>query len=159
MNTKIVNSLIRAANGHIGIPKSPGLCLAFVRCVIEDALYDGKREFYRHYLVAGTTKRGGTDSDRLGEAWKDPWAADIERSMKVLGMGVPALLRKPGDLVFNYHAAAPIGHVGLLLTRDLVVENIRPTYRAGSIHLSVGSLSITPYSKHPWTLVARLRDR
>lgn len=157
MNDKIVNSLYRAANGKVTIPPRHGLCLAFVRSVVEDALYGGERLFYQNYLKAGTTKRGGTDAERLREAWLDPWASDIERSMKVLGLGVPAMLRKPGDLVFNYHAAAPIGHVGILLTRDLVVENIHPNYRPLSIHLAHGSLSITPYNTQAWTLVARLR--
>lgn len=158
-NDLIVKAAVAAANGSVpGLPTQGGWCLKTTRLIVEWALFDGRAEFYKRWLVAGTTKRGGTDKERLREARADPWAADVERSMKQLGLGVPALLRKPGDLVFNYHAAAPIGHVGILLTRDMVLENIRPDFRKGkSVHLKHGSLSITPYEALPWTLVARLR--
>ena len=157
-NQKIVASLLRAAAGEVEIPQAPGWCLSFVRAVVEDALYGGVRKFYDLHLKAGTTRRGGTEAERLREAWVSPWAADIERSMKVLGLGVPALLRRPGDLVFNHNAAAPVGHVGILLSRDLVVENINRSYRRQSVHLPRGSLSVTPFKSLPWTLVARLRE-
>lgn len=157
-NDLIVKAAVAAANGRVpGLPTQGGWCLKAVRLIVEWGLFDGRQEFYKRWLVAGTTTRGGTDKDRLLEARADPWASDIESSMKRLGLGVPAALRKPGDLVFNYRAAAPIGHVGVLLTRDMVLENIRPDYRPSSVHLAHGSLSITPYAALPLTLVARLR--
>lgn len=156
-NEQIVAAAVDAANGKIStLPTRPGYCLAFVRCVVERALWNGQWRLYDKYLIDGTTKRGDDPKKRLKEAQEDPWASDMERSMKLLGMAVPALLRKPGDLVFNYHAAAPIGHVGILLSRGLVIENIHPTYRKNSVHLG-NSISITPYASLPWTLVARVR--
>lgn len=158
VNKTIVRSAVDAANGKVlGLPQQPGWCLMTVRLIVEHAFSWPNGGFYDRYLVAGTSTRGGTPRERLQEAMKDKWAADIEASMKKLGFAVPALLRQPGDLVFNYRAAAPIGHVGILLTRDIVLENIRPSYRPQSIILSHGSLALTPYSSQPWTLTARLR--
>lgn len=157
-NERIVKAAVAAANGQVpNLPQKSGYCLQLVRMVVEWGLFEGRREFYKRYLVAGTSRRGGTPQERLNEAKVDPWAADMEASAKALGWGVPALLRKPGDLVFDHNAAAPIGHVGVLISRDMVLENIHRTYRPGSIHLPHGSLSITPYSARPWTLVARVR--
>lgn len=157
-NEKIVKAAVAAANGKVPrLPQKSGYCLMLARLVVEWALFDGKDgEFYKRFLVAGTSARGGTDAQNLAAAKQDKWASDIERSAKLLGWPVPAILRKPGDLVFNHKAAAPVGHVGILLTRDVVLENIHPSFRPDSIHLSHSSLSITPYASRPWTLVARL---
>lgn len=159
VNERIVKAAVAAGNRQIPrLPQQSGYCLMFVRLVIEWALFDGRDgEFYRRFLVAGTTARGGTPEQNLKAAQSDKWAADIEASAKRLGWPVPSLLRKPGDLVFNHAAAAPVGHVGILLTRDIVIENIHPSYRVGSIHLNHGSLSLTPFSSRPWTLVARVQ--
>jgi len=156
-NEKIVMAAVDAANGKIPtLPNKPGYCLAFVRTVVERALWGGQWTLYDTFLVDGTTKRGDDPAKRLAEAKEDPWAADLERSMKLLGMTVPAMFRKPGDLVFNYRGAAPMGHVAVLLTRDMVIENIHPNFRPHSIHLKP-FLSITPYKSLPWTLTARMR--
>lgn len=156
-NQKIVAAAVDAANGKIAtLPSKPGYCLAFVRCVIERALWGGQWQLYDKFLVAGTTYRGGAPAERLKEAKTDPWANDLAASAKQLGWAVPALLRKPGDLVFNHEAAKPLGHVGILLSRGLVIENIHPNYRPGSIHLP-NCLSITPFESIPWTLVARVK--
>lgn len=156
-NDLIVSAAVDAANGKIStLPSKPGYCLAFVRCVIERALWSGQWRLYDEFLVVGTSRRGNTPAERLREAKVDPWASDFEASAKRLGWAVPALLRKPGDLVFNHNAAAPIGHVGILLSRSLVIENIHPSYRPRSVHLP-NSVSITPFSSLPWTLVARVR--
>lgn len=160
MNERIVKAAVAAANQQVPrLPQQSGYCLMFVRLVVEWALFDGKDgEFYKRYLVAGTSGRGGTPAQNLKAAQSDKWAADIEASAKKLGWPVPALLRKPGDLVFNHLAAAPVGHVGILLTRGTVLENIHPSFRPDSIHLGHGSLSITPFAARPWTLVARVRE-
>lgn len=158
VNERVVKAAVAAANGRVpGLPMTSGYRLEFVRMVVEWALFEGRAEYYDRFLVAGTTKRGGLASERLREAKNDPWASDAEASAKKLGWAVPALLRKPGDLVFNYEAAAPAGPVGILLTRDMVIENIHPSFRPDSIHLSHSSLSVTPYASRPWTLVARVR--
>ncbi|MCK9513794.1 MAG: hypothetical protein M0R28_21565 [Pigmentiphaga sp.] len=157
MNQLIVASLKKAASGKLpGIPTKPNYCLQFVRVVIEDALKLPSHDFYRRHLVDGTTRRGDDPQRRLAEARADPWASDLERSMKLQGLAVPALLRRGGDLVFDHRAAEPIGHVGILLDRNWVVESIHPANRPTSINLP-NFVSITPYSARPWTLVARLQ--
>lgn len=160
MNEQIVTTLTRALSnpGAYGLPNQPGKCLAFVRAVVERAYYGGRWMFYSRYLVTGTSRRPGTPEERLEAAERDPWAADIESSMKTLGLAVPAVLRRPGDLVFNHAAAKPYGHVGVLLNRSTIVELIDPDYRPRSVHLP-GNVSLTPYGDWPVTLVARLRPR
>jgi len=158
VNEAIVEAAVAAANGRITtLPTKPGYCLAFVRCIIERALWSGQWQLYDKYLVTGTSRRGDDPAANLREAKADPWAADLEASAKRLGWAIPSLLRKPGDLVFDHRAAAPIGHVGILLSRGLVIENIHPTFRPKSIHLG-NSISITPFASRPWTLVARVRE-
>lgn len=158
MNQLLVASTKLALAAKIpGIPTRPGLCLAFVRVVAEHALKLPSHEFYVRYLVDGTTRRGDDPAKRLAEARADPWAADLERSMKLQGLAVPALLRRGGDLVFNHLASEPVGHVGILLDRNWLVESVDPRYRPDSINLP-GCLSLTPFASRPWTLVARLRE-
>src|SRR5690606_13371980 len=141
-----------------GLPTQAGLCLAFVRSVVERACFNGRWEFYPRYLVAATTRRRGTPEERLAAARSEPWAADAEASMKQLGFAVPSLFRRPGDLVFSWKAAPPYGHVGILLNRSTIVELVNPAYRPRSVHLP-GNVSLTPYGDWPVTLVARLRPR
>src|SRR5690625_5616425 len=112
-------------------------------------------ELYRRFLVAGTTRRPGTPEERLAAARLDPGAADLEASAKQLGWQVPGVERQAGDLVFNHAAAAPVGHVGVLISRDVVLENIDPAFRPAGVHLGQHSLSLTPYAAVPWALVAR----
>ncbi len=155
-NQKIVASAWSAAAGTLkGVPHDPGLCLAIVRVVVEHALGMASHEMYARWLVAGTTHREGDDRARLAAAKLSPWAADLEASVKRLGWAVRLGDRLPGDLVFDHAAAAPYGHVGVLLDHSTVLENIDPSYRKGSIHLP-NSLSLTPLESRPWTLVARL---
>lgn len=154
-NDRIVASLKRAIAGKLpGIPTRPNYCLQFARVVIEDALKLPSHDLYRRHLVDGTTRRGNYPK-RLAEARLDPWASDIERSMKLQGLTVLALARRGGDLVFNHLASEPIGHVGILLDRNWVVESIDPRHRPDSINLP-NFVSLTPYASRPWTLVARL---
>lgn len=158
VNERIVRAAVAAANKQVpGLPQESGYCLKFVRLAVEWALFEGRSEFYKRYLVAGTSKRGGTPAERLAEARQDPWAADMEAAAKALGWAIPSAFRRAGDLVFDHSAAAPVGHVGILLSRGMVIEQIHPRFRPTSIHLSHGSLSITPYAARPWTLVARVR--
>lgn len=157
-NEKIIASALKATNHLIrGIPSKPGWCLKHVRLIVEDALWNGRVQLYSTHLVAGTSRRPGTPTERQQAAKLDPWASDLEASVKKLGLAIPFMLRKPGDLIFNHNGAKPYGHVGILITRDLVLENIDPNYRPKSTHLT-HSMSVTPVRNHPWTLVARLKQ-
>lgn len=156
MNDKIVAAAVKAANGGIpGLPKAGGYCLQFVRMVIENAMGWPSHRFYEKYLVAATSARGGDGLYALDAARADPWAADMEASVKALKWAVPFAERQAGDLIFNHKAARPVGHVGILLTEDMVIENIKPSYRPKSIH--IGVISLTPLRYFPYTLVARVR--
>lgn len=152
MNTSIVAAAQRAIQGEIAVPSKPGLCLALVRMVVEAGCFGGRYEFYDRYLVARTTQGGPNRRD-----WT-PWAADLEASMKRLGYAESLANREPGDLIFNFRAAKPYGHVAILVERDLVLENIKDEYRPKSKHLG-RYLSLTPLERFPRTLLARLQPR
>lgn len=156
-NQQITAAAWAAARGALpGIPKGPGLCLALVRVVVEAALEYRSHELYARHLVAGTTRRPGDDAVRLAAARLSPWASDFEASVKKLAWGVPLAERQPGDLIFNHNASPPFGHVGILLDRNTVLENIDHDYRPGSILLP-NSLALTPLESRAWTLVARVQ--
>lgn len=156
-NQLIVAAAWAASRGALkGIPKGPSLCLMFVRVVVEAALGYRSHELYARYLVAGTTHRPGDERVRLAAAKISPWATDFEASVKQLGWAVPLEERQPGDLIFNHAAAKPFGHVGILLDRNTVIENIDHDYRPHSILLP-NSLALTPLESRSWTLVARVQ--
>ena len=156
-NQLITAAAWAAARGALkGVPKGPGLCLAFARVVVEAGLGMRERELYARYLVAGTTHRPGDERVRLAAARMSPWATDFEASVKKLAWGVPLADRQPGDLIFNHNAAKPFGHVGILLDANTVLENIDHDYRPRSILLP-NSLALTPLESRAWTLVARVQ--
>ena len=125
-----------------------GYCLAQVRIIIERALWAGAWRWYDTWWThrASDKPRGVTG----------PWARDMEASLRAAGMalelprtgpaGDPTRyvamgqamadgLIRPGDLVFRWDVAkhssgAFIGHVGVLVARDVVVENVAPSNRA-----------------------------
>jgi hypothetical protein len=138
-----------------GIPKRPGMCLALARVIIEHANGWKSHELYVRHLTHGNTRRPGDETERLAAARLDPHAADLEASLKRQGLGVPWAARQAGDLAFNINAAAPFGHVAVLVGRDLCVENIDPRYRKDS--LDTGQyVHLTRLQDRPWTLIARL---
>ena len=156
-NQLIVAAAWAAAKGALkGVPKGPGLCLAFVRVVVEAALGYQSHEMYSRYLVAGTTHRPGDERVRLAAAKQNPYATDFEASVKKLAWGVPLAERLPGDIIFNHNAAKPFGHVGILLDANTVIENIDHDYRPHSILLP-NSLALTPLESRSWSLVARVQ--
>lgn len=157
VNERIVRALVDAASGQASVPAESGMCLQFVRLVVERALGLPSHSMYEKWLVAATTRRGPDPVSNLAQAKLDPWAADFEASVKKLGWAVPSLLRQPGDLVFNHDAAKPVGHIGILWTRDLVIENIHASFRPNSVRARAPHISVTPYASRPWTLVARVR--
>lgn len=128
-----------------------------MRLIVERALGLRDGELYQRYLIAGTSRRPGTPEQRLAAARKDVWASDMEASAKLGGWGVPFADRRPGDLLFNYRAAEPQGHVAILIDRNTVIENAPQGNRPISIHLP-NSMCITPVEALSWTLAARVPD-
>lgn len=97
---------------------------------------------------------GPVASARLAAAKLNPWAADLEANAKQLRWAVPADER----LVFVHAAAAPYGHVTVLLDHNAVIVNLDPAYRTGSIVLP-NPLALTSFAARPWTLVALVGGR
>lgn len=128
----------------------PGWCLMGVRLVVEHALKLPAGGFYTAYGAARTERSAG----RVDWSW---WAADIEASMKRLGLAVPFAARQPGDLVFSYELAAPIGHVAVLASDGAMLEITDPRRRPTAF--ARGSVCLTPWGTWTPTLVARLPDR
>ena len=154
MNEQIRAAAYAAARGEILLPGKSKMCLSLVRRVVEAGLFGGRVQFYDTYLAAETSRRTGKD---VGNARADPWAADVEASMKYLGFAVPFAERRYGDLVFNNAAAKPYGHVGLLYDVNTVLENA-PGGRPHSVLLAPYTY-LTPLEHWPLTLVARLQER
>lgn len=128
---------------------SRGWCMQAVRLIVERALDLPPGGFYTRYGVARTSRSAG----RTDWSW---WAADIEASMKHLGFAVPAAAREPGCLVFSHEQAPPVGHVGILLTRDAMLEVVNPARRPASF--ARGDWCITPWRAWAPTLVAKIGD-
>jgi len=148
-----------------------GLCLAQVRLVVEHALYGGRWELYPRHL----THRA---SDKPPHA-KDPWARDLEASLRAQGLTGAKLPRtgpksdpdryvdldraaselQPGDLVFRWDTAKSdgvyIGHVAVYLGHGLLLENARPASRPQLLQHR-GPTLLTPLGCWPVTTVARL---
>ena len=136
MDVRIVLAAALALNG--GIPASPHYCLRFVREVVEHALGMQPYEFHRTYW----THR--VEENRTGE----PWARDIERSLRNAGLQVDT--PRAGDLVFNHRIALPYGHAGIMLS-DILVLDVWPNPRGPP-------LRVTPvWDWHPTTII-RLPD-
>lgn len=161
-NEQIVRSAEKALSGELPLPVTSGLCLRLVRLVIEHAL---GIDFYAEYLTHRVERAAGDDTD--------PWARDLERSMRLGGfavlepqskqryVGMRALkeLAMPGDLLFR-HDVAPtragtnVGHVGILLHNGLVLENINPRFRPEGFHRR--NTAVTPLVYYRVTLAARI---
>ena len=155
-NERIRAAAWLAARGRLkNVPREGGSCLQLVRLIVEAALGLRSHELYDRFLVAGTSKRGGSESERLANARANPWAADMEASAKKLDWGIPFHARQAGDLLFNYRALEPYGHVAVLLDRDTVLENVDLAFRPNSIHIGP-ALALTPVEALPWTLAARV---
>lgn len=126
-----------------------GWCLQAVRLVVERALGLPPGGFYSRYGVARTTGAPG----RTDPSW---WASDLEASMKRLGASVPFAARLPGDLVFSHRLAAPVGHVGILVSRGTILEVTDPRRRPRAF--ARGDVCLTPWGSWEPTLVARLPE-
>ena len=146
-NQRIVASAHAAIRGELNLPTQPGLCLAMVRVIIEHAFGWPSHEWYRWRTI--TVKRSPG-------ANQDPWARDTEASLRAARMDV-VLPRagppgdptryvdlseadpEPGDLLYRWDTAKAatgewIGHVAIYLGHELVLENIDPRARPGSMN-------------------------
>lgn len=159
---RIIRSAEKALAGELQLPVSSGYCLRLVRMVIEHAL---DIDFYGTYLTHRVERAPSDDTD--------PWARDVERSMRLGGyavlapqpnqryVGMRALkeVAMPGDLLFR-HDVAPtragtnVGHVGILLHNGLVLENINPRFRPEGFHRR--NTAVTPLVYYRVTLAARI---
>ena len=135
-NTRILKSAYEVIHGRLQEPTDArgkpiaGMCLKQVRVIVEHAFGMRSHQWYEDYVTEWVQPDGYDRS--LGH-----WARDAERSLRNLGMAVPLESRRPGDLMFNWRTAysqrwgAFIGHVGVLLPGDLILENINPSFRVG----------------------------
>jgi hypothetical protein len=162
-NERIVESAYKLMRGDLNGPADPGFCLQMVRLVVEDAFQLPSHGWYK-WLTHRVERAAGDDTS--------PWARDMERSMRAGGFaavgpsegnryvvrGQLAAACEPGDLLFRWDVAKTkagtfVGHVGVLLPGQLVLENINPASRACS--LVRGSTAVTPLSMFPVTLAVR----
>ena len=167
-NQRIADAALGTLTGRTPTLDKPGLCLAQTRLIVEHALFEGAWRFYDWRTRTASDKPAGITA---------PWARDLEASLKAAGMnlnlprtgppGDPTRyvdlrragpLLQPGDLVFRWDTAkhpsgAFIGHVGVLVARDVVIENVSPANRA-SRFLNRGPTVLGPLT-WPVTTVAR----
>jgi hypothetical protein len=160
VNDRIVLTAWRALRGDVPVATASGFCLKVVRQVLEAALGMRDGQFYDEHVHEWVQPSGYDRS--FGH-----WARDAERSLRHAGMAIQPAEVLPGDLLFKYDAAevsealwrkyfpgrpyepgVHVGHVRILLTPDVVFENIRPSYRP-SAYLRRGNLSLTPFEDFP----------
>jgi len=162
-NERVVESAYRLIRGELRAPASAGLCLMLARLVVEDAFGLPSHGWYR-WLTHRVEREPGDDTD--------PWARDMERSLRAGGFGVAepaageryvssvalAPVCEAGDILFRWDVAKTrqgtfVGHVGILMPGEMVLENIGPASRKRSFFN--GPTALTPLSDFPVTLAAR----
>jgi cell wall-associated NlpC family hydrolase len=150
-NTQISKTAWQFARGVYAGPSKPFYCLRLVRLIVEKAL---GVDFYGMYGVARTSQERPKDEwGREDMSW---FASDIEASMKRLKLAIHISQRQPGDLIFNYKAATPYGHVGVLIDSNTVLENVDPSFRQNSIIVRP-NMCLTPINDIGHTLIARIK--
>jgi hypothetical protein len=125
MNLKIVKACWEVVQGSLVTEGRGGFCLRFVRQVVEHAYGWKAGDFYRRFHTHTVEENTTTE----------PWARDLERSMRSNGMAVKD--PQAGDMIFDYKRAKPYGHVALMLSNSMVLE-LSPTRRGfarGNINL------------------------
>lgn len=138
-----------AVRGELVTTREPGLCLRFVREVVEHALSWSPGQLYDY--VPDWVQPTGYDRD------EGHWARDLERSWRDLGMTLTGDRVRGGDILCNWRTAwstrheAWVGHVAIALEPDLVVEVVSPAYRPRS--LSAGGLCLGPREWTPTTVL------
>ena len=169
-NERITQSAYALLRGEIRAePDQPGLCLALVRVVLEHAFWNGQWALYDRHLSHRVERSPGSSSD--------PWARDAERSLSRQGMALDlprqpfegdtqryvnldaaAGQLQPGDLLLRWDTALNrygdyVGHVGILMPGDLVLENV--AHRPGS--LQRGPTTLSRLGAWPVTTVVRFK--
>jgi len=163
---RITASAHAAIRGDIKLPTQPGLCLAMTRIIIEHAFQWPSHHWYRWRTIT---------VNRSPRANTDPWARDMEASLRAARMDV-VLPRagpagdptryvdlgdadlEPGDLLFRWDTARSetgdwIGHIGVYIGHELVLENVNPTFRPGA--MSRGATVLSRLGEWPVTTVIR----
>lgn len=131
------------------------MCLATIRHVIEQGMGWKPYHLYEHYITEWVQPEGYPKGD-------GHWARDFERSARNLGWQIDLQEMQPGDILCHWQAAwsnrwgAYIGHIGVLLERDYVFENISARYRSHSF--MSGALALTPLESFPVTSIFRIPD-
>lgn len=148
-NRAIVRSAWKAAREDLKVETRPGYCLRTIRQIVQDAFEINHQQFYDRYRITVTT---ASPERTMSDV---PWAADVERTMKIRNYALPLAYIKGGDIVFNYNAAAPVGHIAIMLDKNTVLENVDIRSRKHSVLLQSG-LVLTPREHFEITLVARL---
>jgi len=161
-NEKVVQAAYDAMSGKINLPTRSGFCLQHTRLIIERAHGLPSHGWYR--WRTHTVERAPGDDN-------DPWARDMERSMRMNNFHVEIPREgsrylkedqvengQPGDIVFRWNlyttkAGTYVGHVGILMPGGFIYENINPNSRPTAYKLGVNSL--TPLKDFPMTLIAR----
>jgi hypothetical protein len=142
VNGRIVAAAWDVVRGELVVETRPMFCLKVVRQIVEHAMRWKPGEFYRRYWTHKV------EENRTAE----PWARDLERSLR--NRGLAAKEPQAGDLVFNFRAAWPYGHVGVMLSNSVVLENT-PSNRG----FSRGNIRLVPLKE--WgtpTTVIRLKE-
>jgi len=166
-NEDIVDSALMVLEGGLPVPTQSGYCLKLVRIVIEDAFEWPSHKFYE-YRTDIVERHPKDDSS--------PWARDMERSLHNQGMTIlnpkngqryvsPGEIiehAQPGDLLFKWNSARTrngtyVGHVGILMHNNLVLENINSAFRSKGFMRGVTGL--TPLNEFLVTRVIRFDPR
>lgn len=93
--------------------EKPGMCLRTTREMIQRALGLTYEDFY------GTYRSGPVGDNDTGI----PWARDVQQTLRGLDLTVPLDELQAGDIVCNWRLGNPQGHIGIMLTDRLIVEN------------------------------------
>jgi cell wall-associated NlpC family hydrolase len=113
-NDLIVQAVYDAMAGKYPIEQAPMFCLKVVRQVVERAFGWSAGTFHKNYWKEKVEEN----------KTKEPWARDVQRSLRNMGKQIPFNERQAGDLVFIWQAAFPYGHVGILMfDGDFIFEN------------------------------------
>lgn len=114
--------------------QSSGLCLRFVRTVVEETYELPSHALYERLVRQRVDNRSSRD---------EPWARDAERSLRERGLAVDLSAARGGDLVFSYKASRPYGHTGVLIEVGGALWVAENTTAARGLR-SRGALALTP---------------
>lgn len=132
-NDLIVQAVYDAMAGKYPVELRPLYCLKLARQVVEYGFGWPSGEFHRQYWKEKVEEN----------KTKEPWARDVQRSLRRMGKQIPFEDRMAGDLGFIWQAAFPVGHCGvIMLDGDWFFENT-PSDRG----YEKGNLKLTHFSE------------